>query len=288
MGREIQMRRLFTWLTSDSKSGSYLITGYRGMGKSLLVKRVIDMISREPKAYKEILFQGAILLTFLASFLFFVFDSSWGFFITLMMAVMLVIVLELTRQMNHIKYEIRIRKSPVYHIFDKDLLSKVWLKLKDRRGRKYSTIAITVNLGQEVLHERDVLSLIAQNVREKYYKYVHNRQNRPIASFLTMSLVCTLSFVITNFLLSPLFSLFGEWLLRCFRPVHSTVSALICSVVLWVTTACASVGLLGYVVRFSFYLFFFWLTIRILKSVRRRVPFFFGSFQFLRTIKHLV
>ena len=35
VGREIQMRKLYTWLTSESKSGSYLITGYRGMGKSL-------------------------------------------------------------------------------------------------------------------------------------------------------------------------------------------------------------------------------------------------------------
>ena len=287
VGREIQMRRLFTWLTSDSKSGSYLITGYRGMGKSLLVKRVIDMISREPKAYKEILFQGVMFLTFATAFLFFVSDLMWCAFISLMMAVMLVVVLELTRQMNYIKYEIRIRKSPVYHIFDKDLLSKVWLKLKDRRSRQYSTIAITVNLGQEVLHERDVLSLIAQNVREKYYKFVHNRQNRPIASFLTMGLVCTLSFLITKYLLAPLFALIGSCLLTYFYPVHSTMSAIIASIVLWITTACAYVGLLGYAVRFSFYLLFFWLTIRVLKSVRRLIPFFsvpFNSLERLNTL----
>ena len=41
VGRDVQFRRLYTWLTSESKSGSYLITGYRGMGKSLLVRRVI-------------------------------------------------------------------------------------------------------------------------------------------------------------------------------------------------------------------------------------------------------
>lgn len=69
VGREIQLRRLYTWLTSDSKSGSYLITGYRGMGKSLLVKRVIDMITREPKAYEEVLFQVAMALTILACYM---------------------------------------------------------------------------------------------------------------------------------------------------------------------------------------------------------------------------
>jgi Cdc6-like AAA superfamily ATPase len=68
VGREIQLRKLYTWLTSDSKSGSYLITGYRGMGKSLLVKRVIDMITREPKNYKEVLFQVAMALTILACY----------------------------------------------------------------------------------------------------------------------------------------------------------------------------------------------------------------------------
>lgn len=287
VGREIQMRRLFMWLTSDSKSGSYLITGYRGMGKSLLVKRVIDMISREPKAYQEILFQGVMFLTFLASFLFFVSEVLWGAIVSLMLAVMFVIVLELTRQMNYIKYEIRLRKAPLHHIFDKNLLTKVWLKLKDRRGRKYSTIAITVNLGQEVLHERDVLSLIAQNIREKYNKYVHNRQNRPIASFLTMGLVCTLSFVVTKFLLVPLLVLVGGWLLACFMPVHSTMSALVTSIVLWMTTACTDMGLLGFAVRFSFYLLSFWLTVRVLKSVRRHVPFFsvpFNSLERLNTL----
>ena len=68
VGREIQMRKLYTWLTSESKSGSYLITGYRGMGKSLLVKRVIELITREPKAYKEVLFQVAMVLTVAACF----------------------------------------------------------------------------------------------------------------------------------------------------------------------------------------------------------------------------
>ena len=287
VGREIQIRRLFMWLTSDSKSGSYLITGYRGMGKSLLVKRVIDMISREPKAYKEILFQGVVFLTFSASFLCFVSKVLWGAFISLMLAVMLVLALELTRQMNYIKYEIKIRKAPLHHIFDKNLLTKVWLKLKDRRGRKYSTIAITVNLGQEVLHERDVLSLIAQNIREKYNKYVHNRQNRPITSFLTMGLVCTLSFVVTKFLLVPLLEIFGDWLLACFMPVQSTVSALVSSVVLWMTTAWTDMGLLGFAVRYSIYLLSFWLTVRVLKSVRRHVPFFsvpFNSLERLNTL----
>lgn len=71
VGRDVQFRRLYTWLTSDSKSGSYLITGYRGMGKSLLVRRVIEVITREPKAYKEAVFLVVLGLLFCA--------GCWGF-----------------------------------------------------------------------------------------------------------------------------------------------------------------------------------------------------------------
>lgn len=76
VGRELQIRKLYTWLTSNSKSGSYLVTGYRGMGKSLLVKRVIDMISREPKAYKEVAFQIAMILTLVACYIGIVIDQK--------------------------------------------------------------------------------------------------------------------------------------------------------------------------------------------------------------------
>lgn len=184
VGRELQIRKLFTWLTSDSKSGSYLVTGYRGMGKSLLVKRVIDMISREPKARNETIFQVAIILTLTACFLGVVLHE-WGWSTILgSVSVIIVAILEVIKQINVLLLEHNIRKAPLHYIFDRDLIAKFWLKNKDRRNKKYSNIAITINLGQEVLNERDILSLIAHNIREKYYKFVHNRQNRPITNYI--------------------------------------------------------------------------------------------------------
>lgn len=78
VGREVLYERLYTWLTSDSKSGSYLITGYRGMGKSLLVKRVIDSITRQTKAYKEVLFQLAMTCFAIACYIGIRFQS-WAY-----------------------------------------------------------------------------------------------------------------------------------------------------------------------------------------------------------------
>lgn len=143
VGREIQLRKLYTWLTSDSKSGSYLITGYRGMGKSLLVKRVIDMITREPKNYKEVLFQVAMGLTLMACFVGAEIEDpyKWLAIALLGVAILIVAVLELSKMWNYVLYERHIRKLPLHYIFSKDMIAKVWLKMLDRRGRKYSTEA---------------------------------------------------------------------------------------------------------------------------------------------------
>ena len=48
VGRERLMERLFNWLSDKKKeSGSYLVTGFRGMGKTILVERVVDKLTRE-------------------------------------------------------------------------------------------------------------------------------------------------------------------------------------------------------------------------------------------------
>ena len=56
VGRERLMERLFNWL-SDTKNenGSYLVTGFRGMGKTSLVNRVTERLTREIKQTLEFL-----------------------------------------------------------------------------------------------------------------------------------------------------------------------------------------------------------------------------------------
>ena len=288
VGRELQIRRLFTWLTSDSKSGSYLITGYRGMGKSLLVKRVIDMITREPKAYKEFFFQIAIVLTLIASFIGIVVDSNtfpkeweWisdnkGAIVAILgsVAVFIVALLEVSKQINHILFEYNARKVPHHHIFDKDMISKFWLKNKDRRNRKYSNIAITVNLGQEVLNERDVLSLIAHSIREKYYKFVHNRQNRPVMSYICIMVSGLLSFFAVKEFIMPLLGYIGDTICFYLYPEKSGISSLMVNIVCFFEDFPLTRPKLYWMFLFIVYLVFYCWTVKLLKSLRKKIPYF--------------
>lgn len=274
VGREIQLRKLYTWLTSDSKSGSYLITGYRGMGKSLLVKRVLEMITREPKAYKEVLFQVCMVLIIAACYIGIVVDHANSIAIPFAIGLFVValggaMALELSKQWNHVLYEWRIRKLPMHHIFSKDLIAKVWLKKLDRRSREYNTIAVTINLGQEVLHERDVLSLIAQNVREKYFGFVHNRQNRPMMSFIVIGGLCFLSFLITKFVLYEALHQFAWIILRFLKPEDGWFSATIVSVLRWIGWLLRGNDLAGHVACLMVYLWIYLLIVRLLKGIRK-------------------
>ena len=296
VGRELQIRRLFTWLTSDSKSGSYLITGYRGMGKSLLVKRVVDMITRDPKAYKEFMFQIAIALTLIACFIGIVVDSStfpekgiwisnnkWMIIAILgSVVVFIVALLEASKRINQILFEYNVHKVPFHHIFDKNMIAKFWLKNRDRRNRKYSNIAITVNLGQEVLNERDVLSLIAHSIREKYYKFVHNRQSRPVMSYICIMVSVLLSFFAVKGFIMPLLGYVGD-------TIHekSGNSSLLVSIVCFFEDFPSSKPELYWIFISILYLFFYFWTVKLLKLLHKKIPYFSTPYNSLERLDAL-
>ena len=293
VGREIQIRRLYTWLTSDSKSGSYLVTGYRGMGKSLLVKRVIDMITREPRAYKEAVFQVATILSFVACFIGIIIDENLfpdKWLITIIMSVLALLIvtfLEINKRINRILFRYNINKVPLHHIFDKEMIAKIWLRNKDRRSRKFSNIAITVNLGQEVLNERDVLSLIAHSIREKYYKFVHNRQNRPIYNYLNIIISIVLSFVTTKYVIFPLLQLVGDYLVLLLMPVKSWISSLIVGVIMFLKNTLFAKSYYCLVFQFFVYLAFFTWTVQLLKKLRKKIYYFAAPFNSLDRLDSL-
>lgn len=273
VGREIQLRKLFTWLTSDSLSGSYLITGYRGMGKSLLVKRVIEMIARDQWVYKEVLFQMAMVLTILACYFGIVLWKSWAVFF-LLGAFAIVAHLELSKWGNHVRYCCRIMSLPKHWIFNKDMVSKVWVKMRDRRWRQYNNIAVTINLGQEVLHERDVLSLITQNVRDKYSRFVHFRQNRPVTSYFFIGGIFVASFLLTKFVLSESLWNLCKGLSDYINPLESWFSAILVCFLDWLLNLLSENGPASHLLRLSVYLGIYFIIIRILKSIRKHAYFF--------------
>ena len=287
VGREIQMRKLFTWLTSESKSGSYLITGYRGMGKSLLVKRVVEQITREPRAYKEVLFQVAMVLTIAACF-FGIVVSQWDWakgwhyvyplaFSLLGCAILIIALLELSKWWNYVAHELDLMELPMRHLFSKDMLTKVWMKSRDGRRRNYSTIAVTINLGQEVLNERDVLSLITQNVRERYSKYVHDRQNRPVFSYLLFAGVCAATFAATQFVLYPILRSLGKGLMISLNALGERTTwfpATLYSILEWIKEVFDMGFPVGFFALLSIFVLIYYLTLKIGKSLRKYVPFY--------------
>lgn len=284
VGREVLYKRLYTWLTSDSKSGSYLITGYRGMGKSLLVKRVIDSITRQTKAYKEVLFQLAMTCFAIACYIGIRFRCFWPAAILVSVSVLLVSFLYASKICNTVLFERNVRTFPFHHLFDKEMLSKYYLKWKDRRSRVYSNITITVNLGQEILHERDVLSLIAQNVKEKYNQFAHNRQSRPVLSFIVAAIMCMFSFALTIEVISPNMSRLLGFTVLNFDGINSWLGATTKTLALWGLTF---FGYLWLIVDFAFCLLVFWLVIVIFRAIRKHIPFFSVPFNAINQLNVL-
>lgn len=201
VGRDIQLRKLFLWLTSDSQSGSYLITGYRGMGKSLLVTRVLHKICRPQKEWKELVYRAAEICAFVSCFIFLVQGFSkynpigvW----TAIVSVACLVFLWLSKVLGPLRLWYKAIRWQWGHLFNRNHLAKYIIKMDDGTDRRQWRVPIQINLGQEVLNERDVLGIIAQNVRVKYTQFVKNKQNRPLVSYLPMLIICLIACYITN------------------------------------------------------------------------------------------
>lgn len=294
VGREVQFRRLYTWLTSDSKSGSYLITGYRGMGKSLLVKRVIEVITREPRAYKEIIFLSAAVCIFLSGFAIANEDilTRWEGWVNPLkvalpiLAVILVLGIHISKIINQYWFEKGRRKLPNYHLFDKEFVSKFFVKRKDRRERRYEIMSISINLGQEVLHERDVLSIMAQNIYDKYHRFVYNRQNKPFLSLLVIGGGIVASCLLTYFVYIPFCEGLGGSLLHAVDKSNSYLGELTRGLLNWIKylKEREKTELFFYLL---FYLGSLFLTIRLFKSIRKLIPYYSTPFKALDNLKLL-
>lgn len=201
VGRELQMRKLFLWLNSDSLSGSYLVTGYRGMGKSLLVSRVLHKLCRPQKEWKELVFRAAEVCAFVSCFVFLVLGDerfcSYGIW-SAIFSVTCIVFLWLSKVLGPLRLWYKTIRWQWGHRFNKDHLAKFVLKMDDGTDRRQWRVPIQINLGQEVLNERDVLGIIAQNVRVKYSQYVKNKQNRPLVAYLPVLVVSLVSCVLTK------------------------------------------------------------------------------------------
>lgn len=206
VGRERLMERLFNWLSDkSSESGSYLVTGFRGMGKTKLVERVINRLTREVKGKQEpwwwlvVTLPAIVLIVAFACFPLYMNDKEpvykYWWIVALFLVVWIVsaiIAYYLNRNYFSREKKRTKRKYPNHELFDDEHVDRIARgKRDDKDNRQYNNIKISVNLGHEVLRERDVLSMITTSFRDKYKPFVKSSAPH-VPSKIPLSILQTL------------------------------------------------------------------------------------------------
>ena len=198
IGREEISEQLEEWL-ENGDSGAYLVTGYRGMGKSSFVGTVLNKITRESinGHLKVILFTSFCLLFIISSvlliFMYSAYEFSghlkllgyhpgiprtineWKVFLEVLTGISIcgittVLILD---GLVSIYYDFKRRLNGIKktnYQNHKTWFEKVY-KIKDIKGNKHNLV-IKLNLGHETLREKDILSLIAKRIFDKYSEYL--------------------------------------------------------------------------------------------------------------------
>ena len=194
VGRGKLMERLYAWLTNNSSAGSYLVTVFRGMGKTILVSRVMDRLTRDISHKKELFCHISLVLLICAVFLF---DLHCFFSAFVLLAISLIILFPF---IFYYPWKYRIHafikrtKFPHGRFFNKRILDKIIQgKEIDKTYKKYSNIKISINLGHEILNERDILCMIAHDVKEKYTRFVKSIGPHFLAVYFSVFFVSVLS-----------------------------------------------------------------------------------------------
>ena len=183
IGREEEAERLEEWL-ANGDSGAYLVTGYRGMGKTSLVGKVLNKIARtKRKKWIEFLY-FCILFIFGVGLLYSLSNESLPLrfiFISFLVIVCLYGFVRIRDKTLLIFQKCRSKRERKNKKIDetayqnhKNWFSKVFdLKKQKNIGRKYYQI-ININLGHENLREKDILSLVAKRICDKYEEYLNS------------------------------------------------------------------------------------------------------------------
>ncbi len=233
IGREQISDKLYSWLKDEPKGGSYLVTGFRGMGKSSFVGRVLNKLVRRT-TMKEYIVGITFFLSIIIGYLF-LFYSYTVSLAALFTMVILSLNLYIIFHFDKIAYKKRQKKFKNLmrqEVSENDLekLERkahniVWkyvcqvLHYDNGIDRSYKRICVNVNLGQEVLNEREVLSLISHKLYINYREFVFS----PIANFERWLIYIGLSVVVSH-PLGELFKIVNESLIlfECFREDFTT------------------------------------------------------------------
>lgn len=231
IGRDRIIEKLKSWLTKEkTDGGSYLITGYRGMGKTCFVDNVIYELVAEASLWDNMI--GFILYTYIAvvsCLLICGFIDSKLLFLGLLISVILCGIMEyamckryvikemLKKNLFCLKAGFRfiLRHKDITNLGKivgilckarKSLSPKEWARINHHinginvRSKRYSHISVNINLGQEILDERSVLCVLTSQLHDKYKSYILS----PIAN-AEIWMLYVLSLIV--------FVFFGKWVI---------------------------------------------------------------------------
>ncbi|MCL2415029.1 MAG: tetratricopeptide repeat protein [Bacteroidales bacterium] len=182
IGREEDCEQLEEWLTNGD-SGTYLVTGYRGMGKTSLVGKVLNKITSQLRCSRGLTFLCVLLILIFVSGLFVLSLSEqlhWFFILWVgLSAIFILLPLLFTWQDSDAKRE----KKQKEELKDKEIEKKhynkhkIWfdkifdLNNSTTKANKHNLV-VKINLGHENLKEKDILSLVAKRIYDKYEEYL--------------------------------------------------------------------------------------------------------------------
>lgn len=207
IGRDRIIEKLKTWLVMEKSSGgSYLITGYRGMGKTCFVNRVLYELVGEPNFGTNLI--GYILLFLSGISIIYSLEQKSNFtfcwlitlccFIGLLILYKRFYIKEVIKKYKYLiktewKFISRKKNGDAWGNYLKNMkniwkgfTTKEWDRINnlvygtDVTKKKYSQICVNVNLGQEILDERSILCVLTSQLYNKYVRYVLS----PISNFL--------------------------------------------------------------------------------------------------------
>ncbi|MDR0771853.1 MAG: ATP-binding protein, partial [Candidatus Peribacteria bacterium] len=186
IGREEISERLEEWLTKGN-SGAYLITGYRGMGKSSFVGNVLNKITRKTVSKWWVRLFTIFCSLFITSFvlLFFILSNNdfsftsifdvWFILILLLGGISILGIISIHAINKTKKYRYKFKRylkniDKIDYAKHKTWFEKVY-GIKNTKENKHNLV-IKLNLGHETLKEKDILSLIAKRIYDTYKGYL--------------------------------------------------------------------------------------------------------------------
>lgn len=202
IGRKAIIGKLKSWLSDwGSTTGAYMITGFRGMGKSSFVGKTLNELLRGGKHRKiaqrvRCLHWGIILaITFL---------SAYSCFNPLYILCWLAALALLSLMAEGIEALVFIRKK---HATD---------------HRHF--LIIKINIGNEILGNQEIFHLITKSVYDRFKEYLHRYQGHYYLSFFPLCVKLALTVFLFHTLecpFPPLESKYGLWVYFHLRALYA-------------------------------------------------------------------